>query len=138
MSSGSTLAQISKRSFMRLLTIAASPAALFLPSLARAQQPAAQAQQQGPGVGPRIPSLPEAAKMVESNQNLGLLIMLGYDGQMKAQAVNGRKYQEWDKGQEPPVTGEILGQGTIDIVIYRSSPGCVRCTHGGKVMEVCD
>jgi len=108
--------------------VALSAVVLCLPALARAQ--GAPKKPEYAGQSPNA----ELAKEIEADQTIGLVIVLQYDGTIKTYATTTGNVSMGDV--TPPE--DLLGEGTMEISIYASSPGCVTCKQDGQTITICD
>ena len=84
----------------------------------------------------------DAEKEVKNATDLGFLLLLRYGDEIDGVAVGdpNNPPQEWNVGDPniPPLgeTGDIY-EANIKVQLFQKNPKCIRCTHGGKVIQVC-
>lgn len=127
MSTVLTSLTVSKRKLMTLFAAAGAAAAgaLSLPT-------AALAARKKPKVKGRK-SKSEAGKFVASAPNLGLMILVDFEGNIDAYPID----KDAAPGGAPPPDDKILGDGDIAIKVFQENPKCIWCSHGGNNIKVC-
>jgi hypothetical protein len=109
-----------------LALVVMSAVALCLPVLAQAEPKTPEYAGQSPNA--------EIAKQIEADESIGIVILLQYDGTIKTYTTNTGEVSMDDV--TPP--DDLIGEGTMEISIYESSPGCVTCKQDGQTITICD